>query len=90
MILAGQRLDQSRKALYDFTSEDEIDEDATDPTRSGNFDLADATQMAMLAESSLCDQADKADKARKASQTAQEAQRAADKGSGEPEPVKGA
>ena len=49
------------------------------PTRSGNFDLADATQMAMLAESSLCDQADKADKARKASQTAQEAQRAADK-----------
>ena len=90
MILAGQRLDQSRKALYDFASEDEIDEDATDPTRSGNFDLADATQMAMLAESSLSDQADKADKARKASQTAQEAQRAADKGSGEPEPVKGA
>ena len=57
MMLAGQRLDQSRKALYDFPSEDEIDEDAYDPTRRGNFDLADASQLAMETEMSLRDQA---------------------------------
>ena len=73
MILAGQRLDQSRKAMYDFASEDEIDEDAYDPTRRGNFDMADASQMAMETELSLRDQALEADKQRKASQTAQDA-----------------
>ena len=57
MILAGQRLDASRRALYDFDSEEDIDENAFDPTRSGNFDLADATQMAMETEISLRDQA---------------------------------
>ena len=65
MMLAGQRLDQSRKALYDFPSEDEIDEDAYDPTRRGNFDMADASQMAMETQMSLRDQALEADKAQK-------------------------
>lgn len=73
MMLAGQRLDQSRKAMFDFASEEEIDEDAFDPTRSGNFDLADASQMAMETEMSLRDQALEADKLRKAAQAAQDA-----------------
>ena len=93
MMLAGQRLDQSRKALYDFSSEDEIDEDAFDPTRRGNFDLADASQMAMQTEMSLRDQALDADKARKASQTAQDASGGVKKGSEVPDvppPEKGA
>ena len=73
MILAGERLNQTRKEMYDFSSPDEIDEDAYDPTRRGNFDLADASQMAMETEMALRDQALEADKARKASQTAQDA-----------------
>lgn len=84
MIMAGQRLDASRKALYDFESEADIDESAIDPTRSGNFDLADATQMSFAVDDSMRDSAKRADEARKASQTAQEAP------IGEPEPVKGA
>ena len=93
MILAGQRLDASRRALYDFDSEEDIDENAFDPTRSGNFDLADATQMAMETEISLRDQALEADKARKASQTAQDASGGVKKGSevpSVPPPEKGA
>lgn len=87
MILAGQRLDAARRDMYDFSSEDEIDEDAYDPTRRGNFDLADATQMAMEAEANLRDQA------RKASQTAQDASGGAKTGSEVPDvppPEKGA
>ena len=45
MILAGRRLDEARRSQYDFPDEDSIDEDAYDPTRSGNFDLSDASQM---------------------------------------------
>ena len=83
MILAGERLNQTRMDMYDFSSADEIDEDAYDPTRRANFDLADASQMAMQTEMSLRDQALDADKARKASQTAQDA-------SGEVKRVRGA
>ena len=93
MMLAGQRLDDSRRALYDFSSEDEIDEDAYDPTRRGNFDMADASQMAMETEMSLRDQALEADKARKASHTAQDASGEVKKGSevsDVPPPEKGA
>ena len=57
MILAGERLNQTRMDMYDFSSADEIDEDAYDPTRRANFDLADASQMAMQTEMSLRDQA---------------------------------
>ena len=60
MILAGQRLVDYRKSLYDFP-DGEIDENASDPTRDLNFDMADATQLQMSLEASL-----------KASQTAQE------------------
>ena len=47
MILAGQRLDKAR-SQYDFESEEDIDEDLYDPTRSGNYDLADATQSLLM------------------------------------------
>ena len=93
MILAGERLNQSRKEMFDFASEEEIDEDAFDPTRRGNFDLADASQMAMQTEMSLRDQALEADKLRKASQTAQDASGGVKKGSevpSVPPPEKGA
>ena len=68
MILAGRRLDEARKNQYDFPSEEDIDEDLYDPTRSGNFDLSDASQMQFEAAERI-----KADKALKASQTAQNA-----------------
>ena len=93
MILAGERLNQTRKEMYDFSSADEIDEDAFDPTRRGNFDLADASQMAMETELSLREQALEADKARKASQTAQDASGEVKKGlevPSVPPPEKGA
>ena len=85
MILAGERLNQTRMDMYDFSSADEIDEDAYDPTRRANFDLADASQMAMQTEMSLRDQALDADKARKASQTAQDASGEVKKGSEVPD-----
>nr|QJB20220.1 MAG: hypothetical protein [Microvirus sp.] len=43
LMLAGQRLIASRNAMYDFQGE--IDPNAEcDPTRRGEFDLADASQ----------------------------------------------
>ena len=93
MILAGQRLNEARASQYDFASEDDIDEDASDPTRRGNFDLADASQLAMETEMSLRDQALEADKSRKALQTAQDASGGVKKGSEVPDvppPEKGA
>lgn len=86
MILAGKRLDSSRQQ-FDFASEDEIDEDLYDPTRSGNFDLADASQAQIAVQQSLQEQA------LKASQTVQEPSQAtvAQKiGVSIPEPEKGA
>lgn len=64
MILAGQRLKDFRTAQerYDFP-DGKIDEDAWDPTRSKNFDLADASQMQYDVRGRLI-----------ASQTAREAQ----------------
>ena len=93
MILAGQRLNEARASQYDFASEDDIDEDASDPTRRGNFDLADASQMAMETQMSLRAQALEADKSRKALQTAQDASGGSKKGSEVPDvppPEKGA
>lgn len=87
MILAGRRLNDYRKAQYDFDSEEEIDETAFDPTRSGNFDLADATQAQIMAEAALSEQA------QKASQTAPKGSQAvsgASAGGSEPPPENGA
>ena len=86
MILAGQRLDHAR-SQYDFESEEDIDEDLIDPTRSGNFDLADATQSALGVEARL------REASQKPSQTAQEAPEEASKpspGGNEPPPTQGA
>jgi len=43
LLFAGQRLLQSRSEMYDYTGEPPED-DQLDPSRSPNFDLADATQ----------------------------------------------
>ena len=87
MILAGRRLDQFRKDQFDFESEDEIDEELSDPTRSGNFDMADATQAQIAVKNSL------AESAKKASQTAPNASQGvsgASAGGSEPPPENGA
>ena len=42
MILAGQRLVEHRKEMYDFSDGNDIDESFTDPTRSKNYDMSDA------------------------------------------------
>ena len=47
-IDAGRRLDEYRREMYDFGDGEEVPDDFIDPTRSGSFDLADAT---MLGES---------------------------------------
>lgn len=52
MIHAGQRLSDYRKMQYDFT-DGQIDENFSDPTRSPNFDLADATQLQLQTEANL-------------------------------------
>ena len=53
MMLAGRRLAEARKELYDFPAGVEPDESLSDPTRSPNFDLADASAIQMAAESRL-------------------------------------
>ena len=86
MILAGQRLDHAR-SQYDFESEEDIDEDLYDPTRSGNYDLADATQSSLGVEARLREAAEKP------SQTAQEAPEEVSEpspGGSEPPPAAGA
>lgn len=44
-ILAGQRLNAARKEMYDFPDGKEVDPNFYDPTRSPNFDMADASAM---------------------------------------------
>lgn len=43
LMLAGQRLVESRAQMYDFDGE--VDEDFYDPTREKNFDMAEASMM---------------------------------------------
>lgn len=54
-MLAGKRLAAYRASQgeYDFAPGAEIDEDFSDPTRSGDFDLADAAQLSMSVEKNL-------------------------------------
>lgn len=44
MILAGQRLNESRKAQFDY-GPDEPDDGYTDPTRDPGYDMADASMV---------------------------------------------
>ena len=67
LMLAGQRLAQARKEMYDFP-DGKIDLNFIDPTRSKNYDLADGFQDGLKVEARLKAQKD----AVKASQTAQE------------------
>lgn len=46
LIMAGQRLVDHRRQLYDFAPDQQVDEDFIDPTRSRGFDMADASTMA--------------------------------------------
>lgn len=61
MILAGQRLNEYRKELYDTM--DPTEDIDIDPTRDKAFDLADATQMQNEVNESLQQQAEEAKKA---------------------------
>lgn len=57
MILAGQRLVDSRRARHDFAEGEPLDESFTDPTRARNFDLADATQMQLRTDYNIAQSA---------------------------------
>ena len=46
MIDAGRRLDNFRRENFDFGSEEEVEDDFIDPTRSPGFDMSDASQLA--------------------------------------------
>ena len=67
LMLAGQRLVQARKEMYDFP-DGKIDLNFTDPTRSKNYDLADGFQDGLKVEARLKAQKEAAE----ASQTVQE------------------
>lgn len=62
LMLAGQRLVAHRSQRYDFEQGSPVDENFADPTRSTNFDLADAHRIAEQVNERLL----------KASQTVQE------------------
>ena len=63
LMLAGQRLVTSRQAMYDCPGGEDFDDSLPcDPTRSGDFDLADGTQMALGVNARLAEQADKSAK----------------------------
>lgn len=44
LMLAGRRLAEFRKEQYDFGPDQEVDDSFDDPTRSPNYDMADAHQ----------------------------------------------
>lgn len=53
LIAAGERLEQHRAEMYDFGPDQEVDDEAIDPTRSPGFDMADASQLMMATEESM-------------------------------------
>ena len=75
MILAGQRLVEHRKEMYDFSDGKDIDESFTDPTRSKNYDMADAFIMSEVIKNNI-----KQKELLEASQTVQEGSGAVQKG----------
>ena len=99
MMNAGRRLQEYRMSQYDFASPDDIDEDAYDPTRTGNFDMADASQQAYDAYQRLhtaVDEVNNAKSAREAAAATEAAAKAARqlgevvRGDSVPPPEKGA
>ncbi|QXP07942.1 MAG: hypothetical protein [Arizlama microvirus] len=71
IIQAGETLLRYRQENYDFGEKIPIDDNYFDVTRSKNFDMADASQMAMDVEARLHQQ--KREAASKAAKKAQEA-----------------
>lgn len=53
IMLAGKNLQEYRENQYDFKTESDIDFSLNDPTRSKNFDLADASMLKHQTESNL-------------------------------------
>ena len=53
LINAGHRLKEHRAEMYDFTELSKIDLNFYDPTRSKNFDIADAFQIKQQVEARL-------------------------------------
>ena len=54
MLLAGQRLNEYRREQYDYSEGDSVPDDVVpDPTRSPEFDLADATRIGRAAKERL-------------------------------------
>lgn len=53
IMRAGQRLQETRREMYDYDYEDDIDEDNIydDPTRDPGYDMADATQTSLSLKS---------------------------------------
>jgi len=74
LMLAGQRLRDYRNDQFDFPDEKSIDDNFTDPTRSKNFDMADATQLSYQTERNIINSKKAVDMALKSSQDAQKAQ----------------
>jgi len=75
MILAGQRLVEHRKEMYDFSDGKDIDESFTDPTRSKNYDMSDAFIMSEVIKNNVQQK-----ELLKASQTAEDGSVAVQKG----------
>lgn len=57
LLTAGARLSAYRRELYDFGPGDEVPEGFEDPTRSPNFDMADASALGEAVERRLRAQA---------------------------------
>jgi len=74
LMTAGQRLKDYRNEQFDFPDEKSIDHDFTDPTRSKNFDMADATQLSYQTERNIINSKKAVDMALKSSQAAEKAQ----------------
>lgn len=79
LIDAGQRLVDYRMMMYDAQPGSAVPDNEIypDPTRSGNFDFADATQIANQVEANLRRQKNAADEAQK---KAADAKKQADQG----------
>jgi len=71
LIAAGQRLSAARGDFFDFP-DGEVEEDAWDPTRSKNYDLADGTQQMLAVELRLKEARIQAAQLKKELQKAQE------------------
>lgn len=53
LIQAGMRLSEYRREAYDFGHGEPVDDNYVDPTRSPNFDLADAHELTVQVEKNI-------------------------------------